>query len=231
MYCINCGVKLEDSQKQCPLCGVKVYHPDLQLPKGEPLYPNHRYPAPEVASRAAQIVLTTLMTIAALITSFVDYQINGSITWGGIAAGGILVAYVVFVTPFWTRKVNPLVYIPGVFGTIVVYLWYLAYTVGGVWFWSFALPATAYLGTLVTLESWLLVRWRSRALTILGGGMIALGAFVVLLEYLIYITFSVRKFVAWSVYPFISLLLLGVMLIFLAINRSAREKMERKFFI
>ena len=231
MYCINCGVKLEESQQHCPLCGVKVYHPDLQLPNGDSLYPNHRYPAPEVASRAAQIVLTMLMAIADLITLFVDYQINGSITWGGIAAGGILVFYVAFILPFWFRKVNPLVYFPGVSAAIALYLWYLNGVLGGEWFWSFALPVTVYLGVLITLQSWLLARWRSRWLTILGGGMIALGVFVVLMEYLIYVTFAAIRFVAWSVYPFISLSLLGAMLIFLAINRKAREKMERKFFI
>lgn len=231
MYCINCGVKLAESQQRCPLCGVMVYHPELGLPTGEPLYPRHRYPAPEAASMAAQIILSTLMAIAFLITMYVDYQINGNITWGGMASGGILVFYVIFVLPFWFRKINPLVYVPGVFLVIALYLQYLAYVTEGEWFLSFALPVTVYLGILITLESWLLQRWRSRILTILGGGMIALGCLMLLMEYLICVTFAVGKYVAWSVYPFISLSLLGAMLIFLAINRKAREKMERKFFI
>ena len=44
MYCIQCGVKLADSEKKCPLCGIRVYHPDLEQPKGEKLYPKNRYP-------------------------------------------------------------------------------------------------------------------------------------------------------------------------------------------
>ncbi len=39
MYCMNCGVRLGDSEKRCPLCGLRVYHPDLETPRGEPLYP------------------------------------------------------------------------------------------------------------------------------------------------------------------------------------------------
>ena len=27
-YCVNCGVELDASAKQCALCGTPVYHPD-----------------------------------------------------------------------------------------------------------------------------------------------------------------------------------------------------------
>ena len=30
MYCIQCGVKLADSQSACPLCGTVVFHPDIK---------------------------------------------------------------------------------------------------------------------------------------------------------------------------------------------------------
>ena len=30
MYCIKCGVELADTEKQCPLCGTLVYHPELE---------------------------------------------------------------------------------------------------------------------------------------------------------------------------------------------------------
>ena len=38
MYCIKCGVELADSEKVCPLCGLKVYHPELEKPQN-PDYP------------------------------------------------------------------------------------------------------------------------------------------------------------------------------------------------
>ena len=58
MYCIQCGVKLSDTESRCPLCGVAVYHPELTREPGEPLYPRHRYLAAEAASKAAQIVMS-----------------------------------------------------------------------------------------------------------------------------------------------------------------------------
>ena len=29
MYCVKCGVELADSQRVCPLCGTRVFHPDI----------------------------------------------------------------------------------------------------------------------------------------------------------------------------------------------------------
>ena len=32
MYCVKCGVELADSQRVCPLCGTRVFHPDIPAP-------------------------------------------------------------------------------------------------------------------------------------------------------------------------------------------------------
>ena len=84
---------------------------------------------------------------------------------------------------------------------------------------------------LLTIQVHLLMRRRDKVLTILGCGFIAVGFLMLLMEYWIIQVFDRVKFVGWSVYPLISLSLFGAMLIFLAVNRRAREKMERKFFI
>ena len=66
---------------------------------------------------------------------------------------------------------------------------------------------------------------------ILGGALMALGAFMLLVEFLLVITFDHYSFVGWSLYPLTALMVLGGLLIYLAINHSARETMERKLFI
>ncbi len=71
---------------------------------------------------------------------------------------------------------------------------------------------------------------RGGRLYIFGGGFMALGGLMLLMEFLITVTFRVR-FVGWSIYPLGALVLLGGFLIYLAINSAAREMMERKLFI
>ena len=60
MYCIKCGVHLADTEKSCPLCGTKVYHPDLQQPDVAPLYPNYK-PEKKKAKRWSILLVLTIL--------------------------------------------------------------------------------------------------------------------------------------------------------------------------
>ena len=231
MYCINCGVKLADSESSCPLCGVTVFHPDLNRPIGDPLYPPHRDPIPQVSSRTVQIVLTTLFLIPLLITLICDLRLTGSITWSGFVIGALLLGYVLLVLPFWFRRPNPLVFLPCDFVAAGLYLLYINTATGGSWFLSFALPVTAGMAILVITLVALLRYLRRGRLYIAGGALMALGAFLPLMEFLLCRTFDGLQFVGWSLYSLVCLGLLGGMLIFLALHRPSRETMERKFFI
>ena len=217
MYCVNCGVKLADTEQVCPLCGVTAYHPDIVRNKEDSLYPRHRYPVQQPDSKAAQVVVTTLFLLPILITLLCDLQINGAVSWSGFVAGALLSAYVIFV--------------PCSFAAVGLYLLYINWALDGDWFLSFAFPVTGTVGLIVTAVVTLLRYLRKGTLYIIGGAAIALGAFMPLMEFLINVTFGYTRFVAWSLYPLIALVLLGGMLIFLAINRPARETMERKFFL
>lgn len=230
MYCVNCGVKLADTEKTCPLCGVAVYHPDIQQEAAVPLYPREKMPTHQVSSRTAQIVVTAMFLLPLLITLLCDLQISGRISWSGYVAGALVTGYAVFVLPYWFHKPNPVVFCAVDFVVVGLYLLYINYAVDGDWFLSFAFPVTGAVGAIVVTVVTLLRYVRRGILYIIGGALIALGALMPLMEFLLGITFGLR-FLGWSFYPLIALGVLGGMLIFLAINRNAREKMERKFFI
>lgn len=232
MYCIKCGVKLADTEKQCPLCGTVPFHPDIDRPGEERLYPKDKIPQlQQVSPRGAMVVVTTMFLLPLLITLLCDLRINGKVTWSGYVIGALLLGYVVLALPFWFRRPNPVIFVPCGFAAAGLYLLYIDLATGGDWFLSFAFPVVACLGFLVTTVV-VLLRYLCRGrLYIFGGASIALGAFMPLMEYLINVTFDRPRFAAWSLYPLIALVLLGGMLIFLAISRPARETMERKFFI
>lgn len=230
MYCIKCGVELADSEQQCPLCGTVPYHPELARGPAEPMYPQNSYPAAKVSMKAALIVVTTLFLLPLLITMLCDLQINGTVTWSGFSMGALLLGYVLLVLPFWFRQPNPVVFVPCDFAAVGLYLLYIDMATGGSWFLSFGLPVVGTLGLIVTAVVTLLKYLRRGKLYVFGGAHIALGVFMPLMEFLINVTFH-HPFKGWSFYPLTALVLVGGMLIFLAINRHARETMERKFFI
>ncbi len=231
MYCVNCGVKLADSEKVCPLCGVPAYHPDIERSEGERFYPGERLPEQHVSPKGAKIIITTLFLLPALITLLCDYQFHDHMTWSGYVIGGLAVAYVMLVLPHWFRRPNPIIFVPCTFVAIAVYLLYISLYTGGLWFLSFAFPVTGGVALIVTAVVVLLRYFPKAILYVLGGAGIVLGAFIPLVEFLSYITFESVKFLGWSFYPMSVFVLFGGMLIFLAICRPARESMERRFFL
>lgn len=231
MYCAKCGVALADTEAMCPLCGTRA-HPDIRQQEETPLYPPQQYPAPQVSSWGVQIVLTTLFLMPLLICLQCDLLVSGGVTWSGYVAGALLVCYVIAVLPVWFRKPNPVVFVPCSFAAVGCYLLYISIATGGGWFLSFAFPVVGTVCLIVTAVVTLLYYVRRGVLYILGGAFAALGAFMPLMGFLLNLTFfDSASFAFWSLYPLTGLMLLGLMLIFLAICRPARETMQRKFFI
>ncbi len=231
MYCMKCGVRLADTEERCPLCGLRVYHPELTVEPGAPLYPKNKYPQVAPRSLLGQFVLTVLFLIPLNIVLLVDTQLHDSVTWSGYAAGALALSYVLLVLPSWFVNPNPVIFVPCDFVAIGVYLLYINAATSGSWFLTFALPVTAGTGLLVTAVVALMRYVPRGALYIFGGAVMAFGAFMLLVEYLLCLTFAQIPFRGWSLYPLASLLLLGGLLIFLAICRPAREALERKTFL
>lgn len=231
MYCVNCGVQLAETEKRCPLCNTVVDHPNFERKPVQPLYPAGRFPAGQPRSLAVPIMLSTAFLMPILITLLCNLQINGHVTWSGFVIGALLLAYVVLALPGWFRKPNPAALVFCDFFALDMYLLYINHAVGGIWFWGFGFPLVSAVGLITTAVVLLMRHCPAKGFYIFGGACIALGAFIPLLEYLINLTFARAHFIAWSLYPLVALVLLGLMLIFLGANSAVRHKLERKFFI
>lgn len=229
MYCVKCGVALADTEKKCPLCDTVVYHPDIKQQPSHSLYPKDRKPKPQANSKAINGMFVILFLIPILICFLSDLQTDATLDWFGFAAGGIAVGYILFALPLWFKNANPVIFVPCDFAAVTVYLLYINCATNGDWFLSFAFPVAGALALIVCAVVTLAHYLKAGRLYIFGGGFIALGALMLLVEFLLMITFNL-SFVGWSIYPLVVLVLLGGALIYLAINASARETMERKLF-
>ena len=231
MYCVNCGVELADTEQKCPLCQTRVFHPDIERTKAEPLYPNGTHVKGASRPLWPQVLLSWGFLLPMLVVLLCDRQINGSITWSGYVVGALLLCYVIFVLPTWFHKPNPVIFVPCGFVAAGVYLLYINQVLGGDWFLSFAFPVVGGIGLIVTAVVTLMRYVPRGGLYIFGGMFIGLGAFMLLVEFLLNVTFHITRFIGWSLYPLVVFVLLGGLLIYLGICRPAREMMERKFFI
>ena len=231
MYCVNCGVKLADTEAVCPLCETPVFHPDIPRQPARPLYPRNRLPVPQIRSRVAQVILTAGFLLPLLICIQCDLLVNRRIGWSGCVSAALAAAYVIFVLPQWFRRPNPVVFCGVDFLAAGLLLLYINSASAGNWFLSFAFPVTGFVGLLATAVTALLRYVRRGALYTIGGALIALGGFMPLMEFLLCATFPNVRFYGWSLYPLTGLMIPGGVLIFLGVNRRAREKMAKKFFL
>ena len=232
MYCVNCGVELADSEKVCPLCGTRVFHPDLPRREAEPPYPTDAPARQEEISRwGVLFVVTGLALLPVVITILCDWRINGGIVWSGYVAGAIALLYVVAALPLWFRRPNPVIFVPVDFAAAILYLLYINFATGGHWFLSFAFPVAGTAGLLVTAVVALAKYVRGGYLYIFGGALILSGGWMVLIEFLLGVTFQIHKGFLWSIYPLAVCVMLGVMLLVIAVCKPLRRSLHRKFFL
>ena len=232
MYCVKCGVELADSEKVCPLCGTRVFHPDLPCGQGETPYPpDHRPRAEEVSRVGVLFVLTIAALLPALLCLLCDWRINGGIVWSGYVVGGLLLLYTTVVLPLWFRRPNPVIFVPIDFAVLGLYLFYINFATHGHWFLTFALPVTGTAMVLVTAMVALLRYVPAGALYICGGALLLSGGFAVLVEFLLNLTFGLHDTFLWSIYPLAVGVVLGAMLLVIAVSKPLRRSLHRKFFL
>ena len=63
MYCVKCGVELADSQRVCPLCGTRVFHPDIPRTPADPPYPPDERVHPEEVNRSGVCFILTVLPL------------------------------------------------------------------------------------------------------------------------------------------------------------------------
>lgn len=227
MYCANCGVKLADTEKRCPLCGTEAYHPDIERPEVDPLYPKDYVPEREISKATLHIIIFTLFLIPASITLYCDWYISRSFSWSIYVFFALLFVYVVVILPFWFKKRSPAVFVPIDFLLLELILHYINYSTNGDWFLTFAFPVVTYLGLIVTATTVLLYYLKKGHMYVIAGFFIGLGLFMEVIEGFIMLTFKL-DFDGWSLYPSIPLVLIGLGLIAISISRNIRAVLERK---
>ena len=231
MYCINCGVKLSDTEKSCPLCGIVPYHPDLVRTEVDSLYPKNKYPKTKKVSRVGIMVAVSIFSLlAAIVPMLCDFGIYSGMTWSSYVIGAVIMAYLSFILPFWFKKPNPAIFTAIFFISAALYLLFINIITDGDWFLSFVFPTVGVIGFTVTVVVTLTYYLKRGKLFVFGGALCMIGGYMPLMELFLSITFGF-DFIWWSLYPMVPLMALGLVLIFFGATPSARESVERKFFL
>lgn len=230
MYCVRCGVKLQEGAKSCPLCQTPVIWKDLNEENLSATF-SKKYPKETTRTEYLKAGVTTaVMAVLCLLSLIICLTTYGEVFWSGFVMLGMAVLWICFVLPFFFKKRKPFVFIPIDFLAIGGYLLYICLYTGGKWFLSFAFPVTG-IAFLFTEAAVLIVTFlRKGRLLALGLYLIAFGAAMMLVEFFQYITFDVKMF-QWSLYCVVVFGAIGAYFVIASKAPGLKEKLEKKFFI
>lgn len=230
MYCVKCGVRLQEGVKACPLCGTPVWCPEAGE-RGPAATYSDRYPVYSRQKRLTVMASITVALLAAMAACFsIALNTTGRMGWSFYVIAGTTAFYLAFLLPLWFRRPHPLIFVPVAFLSLCLLLFLICAYTGGRWFWTFAFPLTGLLAIL-TIGAVALYRYVKRGtIFITGGLLIAIGGGCLLAELFQHLTFHTPMF-AWSLYAASVFFLFGGFLILAGIVRPLREHLERKFFI
>ena len=227
MYCVKCGVRLQNGVTNCPLCQTPVWNPDAQAE--ERSYPDHYPRMHRESGMPTATAMTVICTAAILVILIVCLKLYGALNWGGYAIGGVLLFYVVAILPVWFENPSPVVFVPVDHAAAALLALYVCVKTGGNWFLSFAFPVSLLSCLLSTALICLLRYVKGGRLFILGGFLLTLGAFTVLVELFEHITFGTPMF-EWSLYSLVGFGLPGLFLLVVRLIPRLRHGLEKRFF-
>ena len=227
MYCVRCGVRLQDGVESCPLCETPVWNPEQ--PRKEHSYPDHYPQAQKESGLPFAVSLTVICVMAIAVILIVCFRLFGELRWGGYALGGIALFYIIVVLPHWFSRPLIEVFVPVDHAAAALFVLFICLKTGGHWFMSFAFPVILAGCLLFTATASLLKHVRGARLIILGGFLVGLGGFTVLVEFFEHLTFGAPMFL-WSLYSLAGFAVPGGFLLLAGLIPSLRGSFKKHFF-
>ena len=230
MYCVKCGVKLQDGVKECPLCHTPVLYDEQSVKDFYCTY-SEKYPKATQHEKYLKLsFITTILIGAALACLVACLTIKGKIGWSAYAILGIGLFYIIFVLPFWFKEYKAMLFIPIDYVSVCLFLLFVCLYNHGHWFLSFAFPITMIIAVLTIGGIALYKYTKGGRIMITGCLLIAIGLSFMLVELFQHITFHTPMFI-WSLYCVCVFVLAGLFLLISSLIPSLKSYLERKFFI
>ena len=232
-FCVNCGVRLSPSERQCPLCDVFVINPvnPWTEPEERP-YPKRveTIIKKNVDVKFTAIIISIFLIIPAIIPMLTDLLVTGRITWSRYVLGALFCLFVFIPLPLMFKKPKKYLFwfLNSISVAAYVYLVYSSSSSRG-WYFSLALPiiVSVALGVLIsmiaTVASISPLKKAAAIFTIIG---------IVSVSIDLIINFYLNSIspVHWSVFVVAPLFVFSLVLIVIDRKNKLKEELRKRLF-
>ncbi len=232
-YCVNCGVELESSLQECPLCHTPVINPKeagRDIPPSP--YPTDKGQVEVVKRKDLGILLSVVLTATGVTCLLLNLLVFGQSLWSLLVIG-ICICLFVFTFPAVYYSKMP-IYISlladGI--AVAVYLYMIAYlTPSTDWFWQLGLPIVMLVTLCMEIFTFLL---KKIPFSVLSGALclfIEIPLFCAALELMIRRMLFDPLRLTWSAVVLTVCVIIDVALITILVKKRLRNEVRRRLHI
>lgn len=238
-YCVECGVKLADYEKECPLCTTPVYNPN------EIKYNNITDREDYICSDwvddltkksingpfLASIIVLACM-IAMLTTSIITYLFTEHLGWAIYVFGAMACIWVYAIFPFLYPKNKPYIYASIDIVMSALYLLLVNYCTGFYpWYLPLGLPIILLIGAVSVMIIYIIRRKDKRRIEKIGWIVLISACLSCGIDILVTHFRTQNFFLGWAWYVSIPLIVFGIVLLIIARSVTLSEWLRRNLFV
>ena len=229
-YCVNCGVELEASLQECPLCHTPVINPkEINKQRTASPYPTDKGQVEVVKRKDFGILVSVVLIATGATCLLLNLLVFNSSLWSLVVIGSCLCLFVFSFPAIFYSKTPIYLSLLADGISVAVYLFLITFlTDSNEWFWHLGLPIVALLTVLAELFP-LLARFLpfnilSCALCI----FIEIPAFCVSLELLIRHILERPYRITWSAVVLTVCVIIDIALITILAKKPLRNEVRRR---
>lgn len=240
-YCVNCGVELDASAKECPLCSTPVLNPaDVLRAKGAygergekaevcPPFPKEKGQVESVSRKDLGVLLSMVVLATAVTCGLLNAFVFRGALWSLAVIGACGILWVMMVPAVIYREM-PIYFSLLLDGAAVaLYLYMLTFQIGSSgWFWGLGLPVTAAVTGIGEILTACIRKLPRSFLTVLLYLLTAIGLLCAGLELLIRRYLMQEMRLSWSAVVMMVCFVLDIALITMLSRRRLRDEVRRR---
>lgn len=229
-YCVNCGVELEASLKECPLCHTPVINP-RELGKDTPAspYPTDKGQVEVVKRKDLGILISVVLSATGVTCLLLNLLVFDASLWSLPVIGSCMCLFVFSFPAIFYSKTPIYLSLLADGAAVAVYLYLITFlTDSDNWFWMVGLPVALLLTILAELYP---LMAKLHPLTMLSCALcifIEIPIFCTALELLIRHALTLPYRITWSAVVLTVCVIIDIALITILAKKRLRNEVRRR---
>lgn len=228
-YCVNCGVELEPSLKECPLCSTPVINPNQISSAVSNPYPSSKGQVEIASKKDFGILLTVVLSATSVTCLLLNLLVFQGHLWSFAVIGAcICLFFLAAPAVFYTKaSIYFILLLDG--AAVVIYLYLLSYlTASSEWLWQLGMPIVVMSTALIEIFAFLAHKFPFNILSASLYLFVEIPILCVTLELLIRRFCQSSYNITWSAVVLTVCVIIDIALITILAKKRLRNEVNRR---